>query len=78
MIRFIDRDKELELLNEEWNSPGAKFIVLYGRRRIGKTSLLNEFCKGKKVYSTSLLMNIIMFKFQKSGRSSHLSSMMIF
>ena len=48
MISFIDRGEELNLLKHEWNSPGAKLIVLYGRRRIGKTTLLSEFFKDKE------------------------------
>ncbi len=47
MVRFIDRDYELGLLEEAWKSKGAKFIVLYGRRRVGKTKLALEFAKGK-------------------------------
>jgi AAA+ ATPase superfamily predicted ATPase len=35
----------LQIFEKEWPSPGAKLIVLYGRRRIGKTTLLSEFFK---------------------------------
>ena len=47
MIRFIDRVSELETLSREWSLPGPKLIILYGRRRIGKTTLLSEFFKDK-------------------------------
>ncbi len=40
---FVNREPELELLNREWAGSGARLIVLYGRRRIGKTRLLLEF-----------------------------------
>ncbi len=45
---FIGREYELNFLNERYASSQAEFIVLYGRRRVGKTELLTEFCKGKK------------------------------
>ncbi|WFN35801.1 ATP-binding protein [Methanomicrobium antiquum] len=45
---FIDRDEERFVLEEEWSSDGGRLIVLYGRRRLGKTRLLFEFSKGKK------------------------------
>ena len=44
---FIGRENELKFLNEAYTSDKAEFIVLYGRRRVGKTELLNEFCKDK-------------------------------
>lgn len=44
---FIGRENELQFLNEAYYSDKAEFIVLYGRRRVGKTELLNEFCKDK-------------------------------
>lgn len=44
---FIGRSNELQFLNDAYNSDKAEFIVLYGRRRVGKTELLNEFCKDK-------------------------------
>ncbi|MCD6464330.1 ATP-binding protein [Candidatus Woesearchaeota archaeon] len=47
MIRFINREYELEELNKLWNLENA-FIVVYGRRRIGKTRLIREFLKDKK------------------------------
>ena len=47
MIRFVDRDYEISLLNEEWKKNGAQFVVIYGRRRIGKTALITEFTKDK-------------------------------
>ncbi|NJD78653.1 MAG: ATP-binding protein [Candidatus Methanoperedens sp.] len=46
--KFIDRQTEMSLLEEEWNKPGGRLIILYGRRRIGKTRLLAEFISGKK------------------------------
>ena len=45
---FIGREKELEFLNERYNSKKAELIVLYGRRRVGKTETLKQFCKDKK------------------------------
>jgi len=43
MIReFIDREEERALLEREWQSSGGRLIILYGRRRIGKTRFIDE------------------------------------
>ncbi len=48
MIReFVDRETERALLEEEWRKDGGRLIILYGRRRIGKTRLVTEFIRGK-------------------------------
>ena len=44
---FIGRERELQKLNELYNTHKFQFPVIYGRRRVGKTSLINEFVKGK-------------------------------
>jgi len=45
---FINREKELELLESEFNRNTSSFVVIYGRRRTGKTTLINQFLKEKK------------------------------
>jgi AAA+ ATPase superfamily predicted ATPase len=45
--RFIDRERELEFLEEKFNSDERQLIVIYGRRRLGKTELIKQFCKDK-------------------------------
>ncbi len=45
---FVGRQKELDYINDKYLSSKAEFIVLYGRRRIGKTEILREFVKDKK------------------------------
>jgi len=45
---FINRKKELEALEDEYNSKRASFSVVYGRRRVGKTALLSQFIQNKK------------------------------
>ena len=47
MVRFVDRERELQSLTEIWNWAGAQFLVLYGRRRTGKTALLLHFAQDK-------------------------------
>lgn len=42
-FKFLDRKRELELLDQLWNSSHAEFLILYGRRRVGKTALLSEW-----------------------------------
>lgn len=44
---FVNRDSELQLLENEYNANRSSFVVIYGRRRIGKTTLLKEFIKDK-------------------------------
>lgn len=44
---FIGREKELADLNELYVQDKFQLFVLYGRRRVGKTTLLNQFCKDK-------------------------------
>ena len=52
---FIGRNKELAMLNSEYSRNAYGCIVLYGRRRVGKTALMNEFCKGKPAIVFSAL-----------------------
>ena len=44
---FIGRETELKFLEDKYHEKKAQLIVLYGRRRVGKTETLREFCKGK-------------------------------
>ena len=44
---FIGRERELASLNKLYNSGKFEFVVLYGRRRVGKTALINHFIDGK-------------------------------
>ena len=44
---FIGREQELQFLNDRYNENKGQLIVLYGRRRVGKTETLREFCKDK-------------------------------
>jgi len=39
---FVGRKEELEFLNEKYDNHKAQMIVLYGRRRIGKTELIKK------------------------------------
>ena len=41
--KFIDRKEELDFLMKRYESGKAELIILYGRRRIGKTYLLQKF-----------------------------------
>lgn len=45
---FVGRSKELNKLNTLYSSGQFEFAVFYGRRRVGKTTLINEFIKQKK------------------------------
>ena len=44
---FIGRERELASLNKLYASGKFEFVVLYGRRRVGKTALINHFIDGK-------------------------------
>jgi len=44
-MTFYNRAAELEELRTAHASPGHDFYVVYGRRRVGKTELLKEFCR---------------------------------
>lgn len=45
---FVDRNQEINFLKERFKSENAECIILYGRRRVGKTELLIQFLKDKR------------------------------
>lgn len=45
---FIGRKKELQLLENLYESDKSELAVIYGRRRIGKSSLIEKFSESKK------------------------------
>lgn len=46
-IQFVDRERELEFLESQIAKP-ASFVVLYGRRRVGKSELVKRFIRNKR------------------------------
>lgn len=47
-MQFINRKKELKAIKEKLDSPDLEFYVIYGRRRIGKTTLSLATVKGRE------------------------------
>ena len=55
---FIGRANELKTLERLYSSDKFEFVVIYGRRRIGKTALINHFVKDKRcIYFTGVESN---------------------
>lgn len=44
---FVGRNVELNLLDDLWHAEKSSLVILYGRRRVGKTRLLTHWLKGK-------------------------------
>ena len=55
MSQFYCREDELRKLNKRYSGDKFECIVIYGRRRVGKTALINEFCKDKPTIFFSAL-----------------------
>jgi len=45
---FINRADELEMLDERWDSDRGEYLVIYGRRRVGKSHLLSHWSRRDK------------------------------
>lgn len=45
MRKFVGRESDLRELNEAIARPGAHFVLIYGRRRVGKTTLLLQWAQ---------------------------------
>jgi uncharacterized protein len=46
-MEFIDRESELAALEKAWKGQEARLLVIYGKRRVGKTELIKQFIKDK-------------------------------
>ena len=82
---FLGRKRELAALQDEYEADGFRMSVLYGRRRVGKTELLNHFSKNKEVIfftasESSIENNLIGFEnavfeaFSSGGIHPHFKS----
>ncbi len=52
---FFGRKQELSLLNACFKEKKSHFSVIYGRRRIGKTALIEKYCTGKHAFNYTAL-----------------------
>ncbi|WEV46728.1 ATP-binding protein [Bifidobacterium sp. ESL0690] len=69
---FVGRTEELEALEDMYSSGRFEMMVLYGRRRVGKTSLIDEFSKDKRTFyftasQKSTKLNLEVFSRQMSS-----------
>lgn len=62
---FVGRREELESLETAYQKSSFQFAVVYGRRRVGKTSLLHAFTQGKP--------HVIFFTGQQTVASENLA-----
>ena len=54
---FVNRERELAALEVVWRASGAQLVTVWGRRRVGKSTLLAHFAAGKRavyLYGTRL------------------------
>ena len=52
---FYCREQELAKLNRRYTDDQFECVVIYGRRRVGKTAIIKEFCKDKPAIFFSAL-----------------------
>lgn len=58
MQKFIGREKEILKLDQYMKSSKSEFIVIYGRRRVGKTFLIRYFFKNSFTFQATGLANV--------------------
>ncbi|MFV0636999.1 ATP-binding protein [Mitsuokella sp. WILCCON 0060] len=46
-MKFVDRDRELRTLQQEYARTSSSMVIIYGRRRVGKTELIRHFIEDK-------------------------------
>ena len=59
-MKFFGREKELEKLNDMYNCEGFSFVCIYGRRRVGKSSILKKWIEdlnAKHIFLTGIEFN---------------------
>ena len=77
MGKFVNRTKELDTLEKQYKSNNSSLVIVYGRRRVGKTSLINEFLKrhNDTLYflatEESEIQNLNAFKLQVAGYTNN-------
>ncbi len=52
---FLNRENELETLQKDFSIPNSSFNFVFGRRKIGKTTFINDYIKGKNSFYISFL-----------------------
>ncbi len=57
MEKLIGREQEIKLLKEYTSSEHPEFVAIYGRRRVGKTYLVNQLFNGKMAFSMTGVLN---------------------
>jgi hypothetical protein len=57
MDNLIGREQEIRLLNKYISSGRPEFVAIYGRRRVGKTFLVNQLFKGRLAFSMTGVLN---------------------
>ena len=69
---FLCREQELQMLNRRYQSDACECVVIYGRRRVGKTALITEFVKDKKAILFPALRANAMDNLEALSKSIHL------
>lgn len=65
---FIGRERELDALDKLYKSNQFEFAVIYGRRRVGKTALINQFIDDKKAIYFMGVENVMQSKILKTSQ----------
>lgn len=55
MTEFIERKNEHSALQSLYDKDGFQMVAMYGRRRVGKTTLVNKFLENNKCKSVSFV-----------------------
>lgn len=61
-MKFIGRKNELEILQQAYSNNKSNLLVLYGRRRVGKSRLLLEHVQNKVYFSFEGLEGVTTLK----------------
>ncbi len=49
-LKFVNRFNEMKILENSYLKKGSSLFILYGRRRVGKTELVNQFIRDRGIY----------------------------
>ncbi len=74
-MKFVGRDRELTTLKQLYQGGGFQMPVIYGRRRIGKTSLINKFIHDTQAKETRGTPKATVFTARESSAKENLASL---